>query len=141
MEPIGLVGTLIAIVQLSGKITTLCLDYKVNVKDAPEDISRLLNEVRGLRGILERLVDLANTDAAMVPLPSLQDAETKDGVLATCLTDLAQLATVLEKGLADTASKWKALLWPLRQKDVAKSVQQISQVKSTLQLALATDTG
>lgn len=140
MEPIGLIGTLIAIVQLGGKITNLCLDYKANVKDAPEDISRLLNEVRGLRGILERLIDLASTDAAMVSLPSLQNTETKDGVLATCLADLAQLATVLEKGLADTA-KWKALLWPLRQKDVAKSVQQISQAKSTLQLALAVDTG
>ena len=140
MDPIGLVETLVAIVQVSGKLTTLCLDYTSQVKDAPEDINRLLAEVRSLSAILQRLIDVAETDASMVSLPSLQRVESKGGILAICLADLTDLAGLLKKA-ASNSSKRQALLWSLKQEDVAKTIQKISQAKSTIQLALAKDTG
>lgn len=55
IEPVGLVGTLIAIVQISSKVVSLCYEYRRSVKSAPRQMSRILDEVASLRTALSCL--------------------------------------------------------------------------------------
>ena len=140
MDPIGLVGTLLAIIQIGGKVTSVCLEYHNRIKDAPEDISRLLVEVRSIRGIVERVADIATTNSDVATLPSLEQLVAPDGALTFCLADLVALNQLLEKGKAGVGN-WRGLLWPLKSKDLAGLVQRLGHAKATLQLALSADTG
>ena len=98
IEPIGLLGTLIAIVQLSSKVVSYCYEYRNSVKSAPREISQMLDEVASLRNIMERLVNIAETDEESSSLPSLQAMVQGNGPLATCLSEIASLKSQLKPG-------------------------------------------
>lgn len=139
VEPIGLVGTLIAIVQLSSKVVSICYDYRRSVKNAPREISQILDEVASIRNIVERLVEIADDNEEQSnALPSLQTMGQPDAPLAKCLSELISLKSRLkpEKGLR---AKGRALMWPLKEAEVYKSLGTITRIKGTLQLAVSAD--
>lgn len=138
VEPIGLVGTLIAIVQISSKVVSICYEYRRSVKSAPREISQILEEVTSLRNIVEKLANIAETDEEPTSLPSLRAMTEDNGPLSTCLSEIESLKTQLkpEKGWK---AKGKALLWPLKQVEVNEHLQIIGRVKGTLQLAMSAD--
>ena len=138
IEPIGLVGTLIAIVQISSKVVSICYEYRRSVKSAPREISQILEEVTSLRNIVERLANIAETDEGASSLPSLRATTDDNGPLAICLSEIESLKIQLkpEKGWK---AKGKALLWPLKQVEVNEHLQVIGRVKGTLQLAMSAD--
>lgn len=140
MEAIGVIGTVVAVLDISLKITSLCREYHSRVKEAPQDIMRLHAEVRSIHDILQRISQAAATEDSSALLPSLRSLTTPDGALSICLVDLTSLTQILEKGKAG-ARKWRGILWPLKDSDVARSVKHIAQAKSTLQLALSADAG
>ncbi|KAM0330818.1 hypothetical protein ACHAQA_003773 [Verticillium albo-atrum] len=57
MDPVGLAGTLIAIVQVSSKIVVACYEYHQSVKDALSDVTRIRDEATSVRNVAERLVE------------------------------------------------------------------------------------
>lgn len=69
MDPIGLVGTLIAIVEISSKLVSVCYEYRTGVKGARKEISRILDEIIVVRTLVERLIDVAE-QSDDVTLPS-----------------------------------------------------------------------
>jgi hypothetical protein len=142
MEALGVVGTLISIVQISSKLVSVCYQYRASVKDARKDISRILDEVVGVRTLVERLIDLSEQTTDDAEIPSLKAASGANGTLQRCLEELQGLKAALK--LNDDGSlkqsKSVALLWPLKQKEFDARLQAIARIKSTLQLALAADT-
>lgn len=62
----------------------------------------------------------------------------EDGPLARCMVELKALEEKLKPKKGWSATK-AAILWPLKELDVKKVLQDIDSTKSTLQLALATD--
>lgn len=138
VEPIGLVGTLIAIVQISSKVVSICYEYRRSVKSAPREISQILKEVTSLRNIVERLIEIAEADEHSSSLPSLQAMTQDNGPLSLCLSEITTLKTLLkpEKGWK---AKGRALLWPLKQVEVNEHLQVIVRVKGTLQFAMSVD--
>lgn len=137
-EPLGLVGSLIAIVQISSKVVAICYEYRRSVLNAPREISQILDEVASIRNIVERLVKIANDDEQAMALPSLSSMNQPDAPLARCLAELTSLKSrlKLEKGLR---AKGRALIWPFKEVEVHKSLDNIRRIKGTLQLAISAD--
>lgn len=138
MDPLSLVGALIAISQISSKLVSVCYQYRAAVKGARKDISRVLDEVIAVRTIVERLVDVAEQSKDEA-LPSLKAVNGPSAPLQRCLEELQDLRTAL-KPESNPPSKSVALLWPLKQKDVEVRLAALSRIKSTLQLAVGADT-
>ncbi|RDK38110.1 hypothetical protein M752DRAFT_81280 [Aspergillus phoenicis ATCC 13157] len=136
VDPIGIVGTLMGIVQVCGKLMSVCYEYRMGVRDAPKDISRILDEVVSIGSIAQQLVKVIESDGAP-SLPSLQAMGGNDGTLRRCLVELQDLKASLKLGRA--SSSRRALAWPLPRADVEKRLQVLATIKSTLQLALAAD--
>nr|XP_001391279.2 hypothetical protein ANI_1_1558064 [Aspergillus niger CBS 513.88] len=136
VDPIGLVGTLMGIVQVCGKLMSICYDYRMGVRDAPRDISRILDEVVSVGSIAQQLVKVIESDSAP-SLSSLQAMGGDDGTLRRCLVELQDLTASLKLG--KVSSSRRTLAWPLPRADAGKRLQVLAAIKSTLQLALAAD--
>ncbi|OJI81728.1 hypothetical protein ASPTUDRAFT_731647 [Aspergillus tubingensis CBS 134.48] len=139
VEPIGLVATLIGIVQVSAKLVSVCYDYRMGARDASQAISLLLDEFASVGYIAQQLVKAIESDnASSLPsLPSLQAMDGDGGTLRSCLVELQDLKASLKLG--KTSSSRRALVWPLQPVDAEKVLQTLATTKSKLQLALAAD--
>lgn len=139
VEPIGLAGTLIAIVQICGKVVSVCYEYRSGVKSAPREISLVLDEVTSVRNIIERLLNILDADDTSA-LPSLQSMNEPDAPLQKCLTELLDLKKSLKlEYKLKLKLKRSTLMWPLRRVDVEKRLAAIASIKATLQLAMSAD--
>lgn len=138
MDPIGFIGTLIAIVQISSTLVSVCYEYRTGVKGARGDISRILDEIIDVRTLVERLIDVAekNDNAA---LPSLTAVNGANAPLQRCLEELKDLNSALKLN-GNLKSRSVALLWPLKQKEVEGRLAALGRIKATLQLAIGADT-
>ncbi|EON69685.1 hypothetical protein W97_08945 [Coniosporium apollinis CBS 100218] len=138
MEPLGVTANIIAIVDLSAKIASLCVQYPLAVKDAKNDIERLRGEVNSVTDVLrgvERL--LYRPDSAQLSASQkLRDA------LKDCFTQLTELKKGLDPGKTRKAmSRFgvRALKWPFESKEVDKVVRNLERCKQTVSLALQVD--
>lgn len=136
VEPIGLVGILIGIIQVFIKLVSVCYDYRIGVRDAPQDISRILDEVASVGSIAQRLLKNVEADDCRA-LPSLQAMAGLDGPLWRFLAELQDLKASLKLG--KSSSFKQALVWPIKRADAERRLQVIATIKSTLQLALSAD--
>ncbi|KAH7116445.1 hypothetical protein EDB81DRAFT_819588 [Dactylonectria macrodidyma] len=57
-EAVGLAISVIAIIDLSAKVATLCLQYSTAVRNAGDDITRLQRRLNDLSTCLQRAQDL-----------------------------------------------------------------------------------
>lgn len=94
MEGLGVAVNIIAVVELSAKVASLCVQYSLAVKQAKTDIERLEREVDGLTELLQevqRLLQRPDTPQLSAPL-KLRDA------LGDCFSRLTLLNTTLDPG-------------------------------------------
>jgi hypothetical protein len=133
MDPLSLTTSAIAILQISGVIINTCYDYRIRAKNIAKDASRIINELNGLRTVLE---DECNEKVIQNRVLG-KFAET-DRPLARCETCLKELAKKLELKAGWRAAR-EAIFGPLRESEMVKTLQDISSTKSTVQLALALD--
>jgi hypothetical protein len=138
VDPIGLVGTLIAVVQISSKVVSICYEYRSSVKNAPRELSLILDEVTSVRDIVERLVKIVDADERSCILPSLQSMNQPEAPLQKCLAELTALKQCLKPAKGLKAKGW-ALVWPLKETDAQKRLAAIARIKATLQLAISAD--
>ena len=135
------VASVIAVIQIAGTIVNICYEYRSRVRHAPRTITRLIDEMDGLRDVLKKL-DLVLEEERLSGLMRLtavhEELTKKDGLLSQCYSDLEQLKQTLEpkRGIRAVA---QALQWPLKEKDVDKALQRIERFKTLLTLATAGD--
>ncbi|KAK3176611.1 hypothetical protein OEA41_007934 [Lepraria neglecta] len=58
-DPLSTAGSIIAVIQISGKVLSVCYHYAASLKQAPREIQWVINEVGSLKVILEELRALA----------------------------------------------------------------------------------
>lgn len=58
MEGLGIAANVIAVVGLSAKVATVCVDYSKSVKNAKNEIARLHLEVVGLQSAANAVMEL-----------------------------------------------------------------------------------
>lgn len=135
-----IIASIIAVLQITGTTISLCYDYRTRVKNAPKTLSNMTDQLVSLRSVLERLVKLAETeDASGSPRLSTSGLLIgPDGILEKCKAEL----TVLNARLQPSTG-WKAvgnsLIWPLKEGEMKKALDDLEKMKATLQLALTAD--
>ncbi|KAF8243945.1 vegetative incompatibility protein HET-E-1 [Wilcoxina mikolae CBS 423.85] len=138
MDPLSLTASIIAVVQISKEILTLCGKYAVDVKDARSDIERLSSEVTAFHDVLNKVKDLAEGPNA-AELPTLK---TLIPTIDKSCSELEDLKTRLIPGKRRNAMKrlgLRALKWPFKSGDVNKFIETLDSRKSTISMALNAD--
>jgi hypothetical protein len=134
-------ANVIAVVQLTGRCSlSVCYDNQKGVRHASKDQTAICNHLKSLRDVLERLLELAKSEAekGSSRLSTLESLVKPDGPLSKCEAELTALMKKLKP-----ASGWKAvgkgLAWPLKESDVNKCLDNLERTKETLNLALSAD--
>jgi len=140
MDPLSITASAIAIVQISGVIINTCYNYRSQLKSASKDASRIINELNALRSVIEALYQLLydENETRLIHESALRRLSQPDSILATCLASLEELSQRLEPKEGWRATK-ATILWPLKELDMKRVLQDIDIAKDTVQLALAAD--
>lgn len=142
MDPLSITASAIAILQISGTIINICYDYRSRVKNGAKEASCIITELNSLRQVIDSLYVLLEDESerTLWQRSAVNKLAQEDGPLARCIVELKALKEKLKPKKGWSATK-AAILWPLKELDVKKVLQDLDRTKSTLQLALATDQG
>lgn len=156
MDPLSLTVATITLLQAAASIVQICYDYRTRLKNAPNSLVRLTEEVASLRAVLESLVKLSEktestetsdgkdgSDATAL-LPNLKRLLDHDGTFNQCKNELVDLKEKLTAPVTGwkTTSVGKAvhkLKWPMTEQDIESTLDRIERLKSLLNLALNKD--
>ncbi|KAF5683593.1 kinesin light chain [Fusarium denticulatum] len=137
-EAVGLVASIIAIVELSAKVGKLCVQYWTAAGNARADITRLQTRLKDLNvclGAAQRLLDDPK-NTALATSRSLADS------LNACKTELAEVKDRLDPGSARKTMRrlsFRALKWPFDSKEINTVVSSLEHYKQTITLCLQVD--
>lgn len=138
MEGLSGAASVIAVIDISAKIISLCFQYSVAVKDAKNDIERVRRKVDDIARVLEKIEQLLNRqDQAR-----LSTTHDLFGSLSQCFRKLEDLKAKLEPGKTrKTMSRigMRAFKWPLTNKQVERIVSSLEGYEQTFTLALQVD--
>jgi arginyl-tRNA synthetase len=138
MDGLSGAASVIAVMDISAKIGSLCFQYSMAVKDAKNDIERMQRKVGDITHILETIKQLLeNQDKTRL--------STTQGLfdsLRQCLQELKDVKVKLEPGKGrKTMSRvgLRALRWPFTSKQVEKIVSTLDGYKQTFMSTLEVD--
>ena len=140
MDPVTTIGAAASVLQLIG-VAGKAIKYINDIKNAPRERFRLVQELNSLYGILielESRVDEAKMSGDDKRLSGLNSLTVKFGLIEQIG---AALNSIVDK--IKLASKIKTvgrtLIWPFTKKEIAEIMEQIERQKSTINLALQGD--
>lgn len=138
MDGLSGAASIIAVIDMSAKIISLCFQYSTAVKDSKKDIERLQKKISNIKdvfGQVEQLLDGRNK-TLLLATHNLSDS------LKECLLQLEELKTQLEPGKTrKTMSRFgvRALKWPFTSKEVEKYIASLESYEQIYTLALLAD--
>ncbi|KAF3904307.1 hypothetical protein ABW20_dc0101839 [Dactylellina cionopaga] len=151
MEVIGGVSSIIAIVEVGGKIGLLCAKYITEVRDAKNDAERIMKETQFFCTLLTDVENLLNGPVAA----KLKSSQALGDALQDGKKVLEQLQSNLERGLTTgddekpkkssflrkitKGLKSESLKWPFKKKEFEEVVKSLRDLNSTITLALQID--
>ncbi|KAH0533919.1 hypothetical protein FGG08_007466, partial [Glutinoglossum americanum] len=138
MDGLSGAASVIAVIDISAKILSLCFQYSVAVKDAKKDIERIQRKVTDIKAVLEKIKQLLDgrDRARLSTTHELSDS------LKECFRELEELKVELEPGKARKAmSRFgvRTLKWPFTSKQVEKIASSIERYEQSFALALQVD--
>ncbi|KAH7114714.1 hypothetical protein B0J13DRAFT_408670, partial [Dactylonectria estremocensis] len=134
-EVLGVAANVIAVVDISIKVASLCVQYARDVKNAAADIERLKNEVTNLKGVTETVQGLlnnpnsANLDKSQTLEKNLDDSRCLLQRLELRLTPQTSRKAMSKIGL-------RALKWPFQRKEVDDLVETLRRHAETIDRTL-----
>ncbi|KAK9773016.1 putative NACHT domain-containing protein [Seiridium cardinale] len=142
MEGLGAAASVIAVIDLSFQVVSLCSLYFTEVGKAKADIERLQTQLNRLQATLEKTQQLLEWPNGS----RLQTSRRlKDGLQGST-TQLEELRNQLQEkvnpGLIGKLKKWanvRALKWPLESKDVDGIIRNLDNFRNDMSAALAID--
>jgi hypothetical protein len=140
MDPLSLTASIITVIQLTGSVVSAVYNYRKSVKNAPEDAAKIIQDLTGLSHILEKLLQVIEKERSttVTRLASLEGLAKPDGSLESCQKILERLNAKLQPENGWRAVK-QSLIWPLKQKYVKSTLDEIATAKASLGLALTVD--
>ncbi|KAF5851816.1 hypothetical protein GGP41_000555 [Bipolaris sorokiniana] len=138
MDGLSGAASVIAVVDISTKIASLCYQYSVAVKDAKDDIERVRRKVSDITHILEKIKQLFDGQDKT----RLSTTKGLSNSLKQCLEELKSLEAKLDPGKTrKTMSRFgfRALKWPFTSKQVDKVILNLEGYEQTFSLALQVD--
>lgn len=142
MDGLSAAASVIAVIQISGTIASLCSQYLKGAKNAKSDIERLQGELSNLKTVLEGAQELlVGPNGAR-----LQTSQLLYDGLRGCFSQLTDLETKLGKKLNTGKMRkvmsqfgLRALKWPFESKDVDGIIQSLKRHRDTLSMGLNID--
>jgi hypothetical protein len=135
MDPLSATASIIAILQLSGKV----LAYLNDVKDAPKDRTQCAVEMLNLCSLLYKLRDhVEKGDPTQLWYTAVQDLAVKNGPLDQFKQALETLQTKITDGNR-LRRAGEALMWKFKKEEIASILGQIERLKSLIEIALQMD--
>ncbi|KAI8648817.1 NACHT domain-containing protein [Fusarium sp. Ph1] len=137
-EALGVASSVIAVVDLSAKVFSLCLRYSREVKNAKGDIERLHKEVADFKTTAEQVQKLLKEPCGQ----QLEASQQLDSAINHGHATLEKLAQALEPPKHRKAMSRlgvRALKWPFESKDVEGTIQHLARCRGTILLALNVD--
>lgn len=137
-EALGVVSSVIAVVDLSTKIFSLCLQYSREVKNAKDDIERLSKEVGAFQDTTKKLQTL-------IEGPRGQELSASQQLISTIQDGRYRLEKLREQLQTPTHRKVmskfgaRALKWPFKRKDVDEIIQSFARCRENISFALNID--
>ena len=136
MDPLSTTAGVIAVIQLTSRLFSLCRDYCLALKHARKDIQKLRDEIYSLEEVLIRVQDL---ESESNKLPILQSLSKADGPLDRCRRDLSALVQRLDTNQGMRQFGLRGLKWPFSSKEVDSTIQSLHRHRSTFDIALTAD--
>lgn len=134
-EGLGVVASIIAIIQLTAKVTSLGYDYIGGAKRAPDELRGLVDELTSLGKVLAILEKHADKNRQWTALETLND---HDGPIRRCGLDLRRLQLKLDPG-DGLRGMMNNLKWPFKEKETLQEISRIERHKTLFMFALNTD--
>lgn len=149
MDPLSISASLIALLQATSSVISLCYDFRAVLTSSPWSLTRVIDEVKSLRNILETLEQLSRSDSSdsksiMKRRPVFELlCDPGNGPLVRCERELRYLEEKIIAPLGKGGGKRKALCqamgWRLKDGDASECLERIERCKSTLALAISAD--
>jgi predicted RNase H-like nuclease (RuvC/YqgF family) len=137
-EALGVASSVIAVVDLSAKVFSLCLQYSREVKNAKDDIEKLSKEVATFQATARELQTLVEGPRGKELKASQQlTSAIKDGRLR-----LEELERQLQRSSCrKSMSRFglRALKWPFESKEIKGTIEDLERYRGTISLALNID--
>ncbi|KAF2465020.1 uncharacterized protein BDR25DRAFT_346335 [Lindgomyces ingoldianus] len=138
MDGLSGAASVIAVIDISAKVASLCFRYSVAVRDAKGDIGRLQQKVTDIKNTLEKLQQLLDQQ------DKSQLSTTREMVdsLRECHRQLQELKAQLEPGRGRKTMQrvgFRALKWPFTSKQVERMVARLAEYEHTFSLGLQVD--
>ncbi len=138
MDGLSGAASIIAVIDVSAKIISLCFQYSTAVRNSRKDIERLQKKVSNIKDVFERveqLLDGQNT-TLLSATQNLSDS------LRECLSQLEELNTQLEPSKTRNAMSrfgFRALKWPFTSKEMEKYIAGLESYEQIYTLTLLAD--
>src|SRR5436190_7149179 len=138
-EALAVAASIIAVIQITESVTSLCRMYVGKVRGADKEIFQIINTIASLKGILEFLQSFADDEDNQSRLPLLHSLSTQHGPLEICRAALADIESKL-RPKRDQSGVLKAITWPWKWKDIGPVLENIEKQKTLMLLAMQGDT-
>ncbi|KAL4949059.1 hypothetical protein BDW69DRAFT_198408 [Aspergillus filifer] len=141
MEPLSCAASVIAIIQLTGSIATICGGYIKEVKDAREDVTSLQQGITSLLEIVKKLKELVQSQDGR----ELSTSQILINDTAGCMSVLTLLREKIDPENTRKSTKamrkfgLRALKWPLKRAELERTLQNLERFKSLFTLTLQVD--
>ena len=147
-EAIAISASIIAIVQIADRVIGLCKFYIETVHDAPSDLRSILLETSMTKAILENIdLLISSTGEGTSILERLSGQHSPIQACHTIMTKMEALFPLSYHQARDNTSKRQKvkaslthLAWPFKAERAKKLVGDLSNVKTTINLALTVQT-
>jgi hypothetical protein len=137
MDPLSITGTLIAVLQVTTSVISTCYDYRSSVASASREVLQITESLNSLKDVLESLLRLIETTQSG-ELSTVELLAKDGGTLQSCQAELERL-----KGKLEPEKGWRklrnSLVWPLKEGEMRRALEELERWKSTIQLALSAD--
>jgi hypothetical protein len=138
MEGLGVAANVMAVIDLSAKVATLCFQYSKEVASARADIQRLHAQVKHLGAALQASQRLMESTKSQ----SLSTSQELVGSFRDCITELGRLEQKLSPRTVRTTMRrlgLRALKWPFNSKEVDQLLSNLERHEKTILLGLQID--
>ncbi|KAI2617477.1 hypothetical protein GGR54DRAFT_208663 [Hypoxylon sp. NC1633] len=149
MDPLSITAATIAIVQACNSILQICYNTRAILKNKPWCLTRVQDEIRGIRGVLETIFQLAvdndgSSDKEHAALELLAESQKNRGPLVLCSEDLNALEEILVKKYTHQPrtkvhAVLQAISWDLSEREIKPILDRLARSKAALNLAISAD--
>lgn len=153
MDGLSVSASIIAVLQAAGIVLSICYDFRAIISESPWALTRLIEETRGLRDVLEKLESIASANPKGLSEKSTDTrkcldvlCEPENGLLTSCLAELKLLEAKLDPfakcrdtAPGNRAAFFRAVGWRFKSREAKAALERLERYKNTLCLALTID--